>query len=78
VLHPDKNKAPGSQKAFQALKKAFDAVMSGVDPDAKDTAKVGYLFVVSYITRSIALIQSVVQLSTFKKIDCLKSTKDQT
>jgi len=37
LLHPDKNKAPGSQKAFQSLKRAFDAVMSGADPEDKDT-----------------------------------------
>jgi len=40
ILHPDKNKAPESQKAFQALKKAFDTFMSGVDPDSKDTSKI--------------------------------------
>ena len=40
VLHPDKNKAPGSDKAFQTLKKAFDVIMSGVDPEAPDTTGV--------------------------------------
>jgi hypothetical protein len=40
VLHPDKNRAPGAEKAFQTLKKAFDVIMSGVDPDAPDTANV--------------------------------------
>jgi len=38
ILHPDKNKAPGAEKAFQRVKKAFDAVMSGVDPDGKNTS----------------------------------------
>jgi len=38
LLHPDKNKAPEAQKAFQLLKKAFDAVMSGIDPDGKNTS----------------------------------------
>ncbi|PRP81051.1 chaperone protein dnaJ 49 [Planoprotostelium fungivorum] len=33
-LHPDKNRAPGAQQAFQSLKGAFDAIMSGVNPDA--------------------------------------------
>jgi len=40
LVHPDKNKAPGAQQAFQALKKAFDAIMSGgVDPDDKNTSQ---------------------------------------
>lgn len=37
MVHPDKNKAPDAGKAFQALKKAFDAIMSGQNPDDPDT-----------------------------------------
>lgn len=44
MVHPDKNKAPGAEKAFQALKKAFDAILSGVDPNEKDSCKVRRLF----------------------------------
>jgi hypothetical protein len=40
MVHPDKNKQPGADKAFQTLKRAFDAIMSGVDPESPDTAKV--------------------------------------
>jgi len=39
-LHPDKNKAPGARQAFQALKKAFDAIISGVDPESSETASI--------------------------------------
>lgn len=39
-MHPDKNKAPGSNNAFQILKKAFDALLSGVDPEDKDTCAI--------------------------------------
>jgi len=40
MVHPDKNKQPGAEKAFQTLKRAFDALMSGVDPESPDTFKV--------------------------------------
>jgi hypothetical protein len=40
MVHPDKNKQPGAEKAFQTVKRAFDALLSGVDPDAPDTCKV--------------------------------------
>src|SRR5690348_15288298 len=40
MVHPDKNKQPGAEKAFQILKRAFDAIMSGVDPESPDTSKV--------------------------------------
>jgi len=40
MVHPDKNKQTGADKAFQTLKRAFDALMSGVDPESPDTCKV--------------------------------------
>jgi len=40
MVHPDKNKQPGAVKAFQTLKRAFDALLSGVDPESPDTCKV--------------------------------------
>jgi len=37
LLHPDKNKAPGAETAFKILRRAFDAIMSGVDPNNSNT-----------------------------------------
>ena len=37
LVHPDKNLAPGAPKAFQILKRAFDAISSGADPEDADT-----------------------------------------
>eukprot|EP01119_Soliformovum_irregulare_P004808 TRINITY_DN15928_c0_g1_i2.p1 TRINITY_DN15928_c0_g1~~TRINITY_DN15928_c0_g1_i2.p1 ORF type:complete len:167 (-),score=38.80 TRINITY_DN15928_c0_g1_i2:413-877(-) len=46
LVHPDRNKAKGSKEAFQMLKKAFDAVMSGYDPEDPDTQKVVFASIV--------------------------------
>eukprot|EP01103_Thecamoeba_quadrilineata_P003537 TRINITY_DN132_c0_g1_i2.p1 TRINITY_DN132_c0_g1~~TRINITY_DN132_c0_g1_i2.p1 ORF type:complete len:152 (+),score=22.17 TRINITY_DN132_c0_g1_i2:425-880(+) len=40
MLHPDKNKAPGSSKAFQTLKKAFEALISGGVFDESDAVEI--------------------------------------
>lgn len=40
MVHPDKNKAEGAGQAFQTVKKAFDVMMSGFDPDDEDTCQV--------------------------------------
>eukprot|EP01118_Nematostelium_gracile_P006109 TRINITY_DN1955_c0_g1_i1.p1 TRINITY_DN1955_c0_g1~~TRINITY_DN1955_c0_g1_i1.p1 ORF type:complete len:268 (-),score=70.21 TRINITY_DN1955_c0_g1_i1:30-833(-) len=40
LVHPDKNKQQGAEKAFQTLKRAFDALMSGTDPEDPSTCKV--------------------------------------
>jgi len=41
LLHPDKNKAPGSIQAFQSLKKSFDSIMSDCpNPDDGKTSQI--------------------------------------
>jgi len=39
MVHPDKNKQPGADQAFKTIKRAFDAIMSGVDPYSPDVSK---------------------------------------
>jgi len=36
LIHPDKNKAKGAIEAFHKLKKAYEMILNGVDPAAKD------------------------------------------